>query len=54
MKFKIANQVPIFAITQRQLNELVDIANKRGDQVNTPVAIVASLIDRELRKESSK
>ena len=51
MKFKIASQVPIFDTTQRQLNELVEIANKRGNQVSTPAAIVASLIDRELRKE---
>ncbi len=51
--FKIASQVPIFAPTQRQLNKLLEIANKRGDQT-TPALIVASLIDRELRKELSK
>jgi hypothetical protein len=53
MKFNIASQVPIFALTQRQLNQLVEIASKRGDQ-SSPIAIVASLIDRELRKETSK
>ena len=52
LPFSIANQVPIFDTTQRQLNELVAIANARGDQVNTPTAIVATLINRELRKES--
>ena len=50
MKFNIASQVPIFAPTQRQLNELVEIANKRGDQAS-PTTIVAGLINRELRKE---
>lgn len=53
MKFKIANQVSIFTITSKQLNQLVEIASKRGDQT-TPATIVASLIDRELRKELSK
>ena len=53
MKFNIASQVPILAPTQRQLNELVEIANNRGDQT-TPALIVASLIDKELRKELNK
>jgi hypothetical protein len=51
--FKIASQIPIFLTTQRQLNKLLEIANKRGDQTS-PAAIVASLIDRELRKENNK
>lgn len=51
--FKIASQVPVFDTTQRQLEQLVEIASKRGDQ-KTPAAIVASLIDRELRKENNK
>lgn len=50
----VKSNIPILAPTQCQLDELVAIANKRGDHVNTPAAIVAALIDRELRKELRK
>lgn len=54
MKFKITNQVSILTITNKQLNQLVELRHKRGDIMATPTTIVASLIDRELRKENNK
>ena len=48
---KLCDQVPIFDTTQRQLKELAEIREARGEIVSDPVTIIAILVHLELLKE---